>query len=45
MTRIVSVSTGSAIKGLMAGMIGIFLSTVGGDQILGEMRFTFGNWQ
>ncbi len=45
MTCIVSVSTGSVIKGLMAGMIGIFLSTVGGDPILGEMRFTFGNWQ
>lgn len=45
MTCIVSVSTGSIVKGLMAGMIGIFLSTVGGDPILGEMRFTFGNWQ
>ncbi len=45
MTCIVSVSTGSVVKGLTAGMIGIFLSTVGGDPILGEMRFTFGNWQ
>ena len=45
MTCIVSVSTGSVVKGLMAVMIGIFLSTVGGDPILGEMRFTFGNWQ
>lgn len=45
MTCIVSVSTGSLVKGLLAGMIGIFLSTVGGDPILGEMRFTFGNWQ
>lgn len=45
MTCIVSVSTGSVVKGLLAGMIGIFLSTVGGDPILGEMRFTFGNWQ
>lgn len=45
MTCIVSVSEGSTVKGLMAGMIGIFLSTVGGDPILGEMRFTFGNWQ
>lgn len=45
MTCIVSVSTGSVVKGLMAGMIGIFLSTVGGDPILGEMRFTFDNWQ
>jgi len=45
MTCIVSVSTGSVINGLTAGMIGIFLSTVGGDPILGEMRFTFDNWQ
>lgn len=45
MTCIVSVSTGSVVKGLLAGMIGIFLSTVGGDPILGEMRFTFNNWQ
>ena len=45
MTCIVSVSRGSIVKGLMAGMLGIFLSTVGGDPILGEMRFTFGNWQ
>ncbi|MEM1399955.1 MAG: tripartite tricarboxylate transporter permease [Pseudomonadota bacterium] len=45
MTCIVSVSTGSVVKGLLAGMIGIFLATVGGDPILGEMRFTFGNWQ
>ena len=45
MTCIVSVSTGSVVKGLMAGMLGIFLSTVGGDPILGEMRITFGNWQ
>ena len=45
MTCIVSVSTGSVIKGLLAGTVGIFLSTVGGDPILGEMRFTFGNWQ
>ncbi|MFK7867737.1 MAG: tripartite tricarboxylate transporter permease [Roseobacter sp.] len=45
MTCIVSVSTGSVVKGLLAGMIGIFLSTVGGDPIIGEMRFTFDNWQ
>ncbi|WP_308916631.1 tripartite tricarboxylate transporter permease [Jannaschia sp. LMIT008] len=45
MTCIVSVSTGSVVKGLLAGTIGIFLSTVGGDPILGEMRFTFGQWQ
>lgn len=39
-----SVSEGSLIKGLIAGFIGIFLSTVGGDPITGEARFTFGNF-
>jgi len=42
LTCIVSVSTGSLVKGLLAGMIGLFLSTVGGDPITGEARFTFG---
>ncbi|MEM9429888.1 MAG: tripartite tricarboxylate transporter permease [Pseudomonadota bacterium] len=45
MTCIVSVSTGSLVKGLLSGMIGIFLSLVGGDPIIGEFRFTFDNWQ
>lgn len=45
LTCIVSVSTGSVVKGLLAGFIGIFLSSVGGDPITGEPRFTFGNWQ
>ncbi|MEO0388355.1 MAG: tripartite tricarboxylate transporter permease [Pseudomonadota bacterium] len=45
LTCIVSVSTGSMAKGLLAGVIGIFLSSVGGDPVIGEPRFTFGNWQ
>ncbi|MEM8554207.1 MAG: tripartite tricarboxylate transporter permease [Pseudomonadota bacterium] len=45
LTCIVSVSTGSVVNGLLAGMIGIFLSTVGGDPIIGEFRFTFETWQ
>jgi putative tricarboxylic transport membrane protein len=45
LTCIVSVSEGSLIKGLMAGFIGLFLSTVGGDPITGEARFTFGQFQ
>ena len=36
LTCIVSVSEGSLIKGLMAGFMGLFLSTVGGDPITGE---------
>jgi len=42
LTCIVSVSEGSLVKGLLAGMMGLFLSTVGGDPITGEARFTFG---
>jgi len=42
LTCIVSVSEGSLIKGLLAGMIGLFLACVGGDPITGEARFTFG---
>ncbi|MFT7057579.1 MAG: putative tricarboxylic transport membrane protein, partial [Pseudorhodobacter sp.] len=45
LTCIVSVSEGSLIKGLIAGFIGLFLSTVGGDPITGEARFTFGYFQ
>lgn len=45
MTCIVSVSTGSVVKGLLSGMIGIFLSLVGGDPIIGEFRFTYDTWQ
>lgn len=45
MTCIVSVSGGSMVKGLLAGMIGLFLSSVGGDPITGEARFTFGEYR
>jgi putative tricarboxylic transport membrane protein len=45
LTCIVSVSEGSLLKGLIAGFLGLFLSTVGGDPLTGEARFTFGNFQ
>ncbi|MEM7528296.1 MAG: tripartite tricarboxylate transporter permease [Pseudomonadota bacterium] len=45
MTCIVSVSSGSLVKGLLASAIGILLASVGGDPITGQPRFTFGNWQ
>lgn len=44
MTCIVSVSEGSVTKGLLMGMVGIFLSCVGGDPITGETRFTYGDY-
>jgi putative tricarboxylic transport membrane protein len=45
MTCIVSVSEGTVAKGLLMGMVGIFLSCVGGDPITGEARFTFGEYK
>ncbi len=37
---ITSVSSGSVIKGIMGGVIGLFLATVGIDAMSGEIRFT-----
>ncbi|MEG3115252.1 tripartite tricarboxylate transporter permease [Salinicola sp. 4072] len=39
---IAAVSTKSILKGLVAGCLGIFLSTVGSDPITGVLRFTMG---
>ena len=39
---IASVSGENLLKGLIAGIIGILLSTVGMDQVTGVARFTFG---
>ena len=40
---IASVSGKSLIKGVIAGLIGVWLSLVGVDPIMGDFRFTFGN--
>ncbi|MCA0851395.1 tripartite tricarboxylate transporter permease [Salipiger thiooxidans] len=39
---IASVSSGSMLRGLMAGLIGLFLATVGADPMTGALRFTGG---
>jgi putative tricarboxylic transport membrane protein len=39
---ITSVSSGSVIKGLMGGIIGLLIATVGIDAMSGKVRFTFG---
>jgi putative tricarboxylic transport membrane protein len=39
---IASVSSGSILKGLVAGLIGLFLSTIGSDPMTGILRFTAG---
>lgn len=40
---IASLSEGSLIKGLMAGVIGLMIATVGTDPISGVSRFTYGS--
>jgi putative tricarboxylic transport membrane protein len=39
---VASVSRGSTVKGLIAGLIGLLLGTIGLDIIVGEQRFVFG---
>lgn len=39
---IASLSTGSLVKGLMAGVIGLMIATVGTDPLSGVNRFTYG---
>jgi len=43
LSMMVAVSGGDVLKGLILGMVGIMLSTVGIDPINGTMRFTFGS--
>lgn len=45
MTLMISVSRGSQVKGLIAGLVGIFIATVGFDPVTGDTRLTFGNFQ
>ncbi len=40
-TVIASLSAGAMEKGLMAGIIGLLLSTIGNHPLTGEMRYTF----
>ncbi|MGC5629479.1 tripartite tricarboxylate transporter permease [Georgenia sp. Z1344] len=42
LTIIVSMSTGSILKGLIGGTIGLLLATIGIAPVGGEVRFTFG---
>jgi len=45
LTIIATLSTGSMLKGLMGGTLGLLLSTVGISPIGGDMRFTMGFYQ
>ncbi|MEL3906219.1 MAG: tripartite tricarboxylate transporter permease [Treponema sp.] len=42
LTIIAGVSTGSMLKGLISGALGLLLSTIGMDPMSGVFRFTFG---
>ena len=42
LTCIAWVSAGSTIKGLLAGMVGLWLTTIGPDDLTGYTRFDFG---
>lgn len=44
LTTIAWVSAGNPLKGLLAGMIGLWLSTVGTDEMSFTPRYTFGNF-
>ena len=39
---IASISNGNIIKGLLGGLIGIFIALLGQDSVSGTLRFTFG---
>lgn len=43
LSMMVAVAGGDVLKGLILGLAGILLSTIGLDPILGVKRFTFGN--
>jgi putative tricarboxylic transport membrane protein len=42
LTCIAGVSEGSLVKGLLAGVIGLFLSVIGTDTMTGSVRFEYG---
>ncbi|WP_104204351.1 tripartite tricarboxylate transporter permease [Billgrantia saliphila] len=44
LTIIISLASGSMIKGLLAALLGILLSLVGLDEVFGSQRLTFGNY-
>lgn len=41
LTCIASVSRGSIAKGLLAGIMGLFIAIIGSDPLTGDMRYTF----
>ena len=42
-TMVIGLSRGSIYKGLLAAVLGLFLSQIGADKVTNQLRFTFGN--
>ena len=42
LTIMISISSKSLVKGVLAGLIGLAIATIGRDPITGDQRFTFG---
>ncbi len=42
LTVMISISSKSMIKGILSGLVGLALATIGRDPITGDQRFTFG---
>ena len=42
-TMVIGLSNGSVFKGLLAAFLGLWLSTIGGDLVTNQLRFTFNN--
>ena len=42
LTCIISVSKGNMIKGILSGLLGLFIATIGQDPAAGDVRFDFG---
>ena len=40
-----SISAGGAVKNLIGGIFGVWLSTIGAERVTGIERFMFGNYE
>lgn len=45
LTCIASISRGSMIKGLLSGVVGLFMAVIGADPLTGDLRFDFDIFQ
>ena len=45
LSMLASISAGGAVKNLMGGIFGVWLSTIGAERVTGIERFMFGNYE